>query len=91
VKSQLVRSVRSWSFYGMASAVMTYSALILMSTPAFAGTCTSQECADSNTICDGLCLAQYMVHGQRIGQCVVGGSTSIACLCTNGARLFYGC
>jgi hypothetical protein len=70
-----------WSLMGASVWALIYSAITLTSTPAYAGTCTAQQCANANTTCNGLCITLYHVQGGVL-RCVVG-SAAYTCRCNN--------
>jgi len=81
---------RGWALYGVLLSAMGYAALTLTSLPAYAGTCTAQQCAGANAYCNGVCEFKYQVGGRLIGTCVVGG-TGFHCECNNNIMFLVNC
>ncbi len=81
------KNARAWLFYGAMLAIIACSELILVSEPAYAGSCTPTRCSQLQ----GFCMVWCVNHGggYRATQCPWSGNPSDS-LCICNAQNFIG-
>jgi hypothetical protein len=82
VKTQPMKNGRKWALYGVLLSAIAYSALTLHSTPAYAATCTAQECQDAYDFCFTNVCPHY--GGMRFARCPYPDSSHYQCTCVLG-------
>ncbi len=81
MKRSLIAGRTKWALYCLLANIFVCSMLLLTSKPAYAGTCTAQECANAATVCSIICMQSGSQGGTVLhGTCVVGGG-GFTCVC----------
>jgi hypothetical protein len=88
MKTMLIKNGRKWSLYSALVAAMVYAALTLHSEPAYAQTCTQQECQNFSEACVAYCAGAF--GGVLAFQCP-WRPTAAQCTCKDGERAIWTC